>query len=98
VKAKVSIILIAAVFAALCGAYALAQTGNGHAEPPDTGGIFTDVPKDHWAYDDLAYLAERGIITGLPGGKYNGDPLLGRRDDRPGDPLHAEQPGERHPG
>ena len=72
-KAKVSIILIAAVFSALCGLYALAQTGNGHAEPPDTGGIFTDVPKDHWAYDDLAYLAERGIITGLPGGKFSGD-------------------------
>ena len=72
-KTKVSIILIAAVFAALWGACALAQTGNGHAEPPNTGGMFTDVPKDHWAYDDLTYLAERGIITGLPGGKYNGD-------------------------
>jgi len=78
VKTKASIVLVAAVFAALCGAYAIAQTGNGHAEPPDTGGIFTDVPKDHWAYDDLTYLAERGIITGLPGGKYNGDAPLDR--------------------
>lgn len=77
-KTKASIVLVAAVFAALCGAYAIAQTGNGHAEPPDTGGIFTDVPKDHWAYDDLTYLAERGIITGLPGGKYNGDAPLDR--------------------
>ena len=77
-KTKASIVLVAAVFVALCGAYAIAQTGNGHAEPPDTGGIFTDVPKDHWAYDDLTYLAERGIITGLPGGKYNGDAPLDR--------------------
>jgi len=73
VKTKLSIILFAAVLAALSGVCALAQTGNGHAEPPDTGGIFTDVPKDHWAYDDLTYLAERGLIAGLPGGKFDGD-------------------------
>ena len=57
----------------LCGVVALPQTGNGHAEPPNTGGLFTDVPRDHWAYEDLEYLAARGIITGLPGGQYGGD-------------------------
>ncbi|MCK4571190.1 S-layer homology domain-containing protein, partial [Candidatus Bipolaricaulota bacterium] len=54
--------------------------GNGHVEPPNTGGLFTDVPRDHWAYADLEYLAARGIITGLPGGRYEGDTALNRYD------------------
>ena len=68
----------AAVMVLLVGCVGIAQTGNGHAEPPDTGGLFTDVPRDHWAYEDLEYLAARGIITGLPGGQYNGDDPLDR--------------------
>jgi hypothetical protein len=56
----------------------LAQTGNGHAEPVNTGGLFTDVPSDHWAYSDLEYLANRGIITGLPGGRFDGDEAADR--------------------
>jgi len=64
----------------LLGGAALGQTGNGHAEPPNTGGLFTDVPRDHWAYADLEYLAARGIITGLPGGVYDGDAALTRYD------------------
>ena len=59
---------------------AVGQTGNGTAEPPNTGGLFTDVARDHWAYADLEYLAARGIITGLPGGRYNGDASLIRYD------------------
>jgi len=62
----------------LLGLAAVAQTGNGIAEPPKTGAMFTDVPRDHWAYADLEYLAARGIITGLPGGRYNGDQPLDR--------------------
>ena len=68
----------ACLFILLVGFVAMAQTGNGHAEPVDTGGLFTDVPRDHWAYADLEYLAARGIITGLPGGKYEGDESLDR--------------------
>lgn len=64
----------------LLGGAAFGQTGNGHAEPPNTGGLFTDVPRDHWAYADLEYLAARGIITGLPGGRYEGDTALDRYD------------------
>jgi len=64
----------------LLGGAAIAQTGNGHAEPPNTGGLFTDVARDHWAYEDLEYLAARGIITGLPGGRYEGDAALDRYD------------------
>ena len=72
------VILGVAVLSMALGVLALAQTGNGHVTPPDAGGLFTDVPKDHWAYDDLKYLSDRGIITGLPGGKFNGDQALTR--------------------
>ncbi len=72
------ILVLGMVLVALVGIGAVGQTGNGHAEPPDTGGLFTDVPRDHWAYEDLEYLAARGIITGLPGGRYNGDDPLDR--------------------
>jgi len=72
------ILAFVGVIVALVGLGAVGQTGNGHAEPPDTGGLFTDVPRDHWAYEDLEYLAARGIITGLPGGRYNGDDPLDR--------------------
>jgi hypothetical protein len=60
------------------GCASLGQTGNGSATPPQTGSLFTDVPKDHWAYDDLKYLVDRGIITGLPGGQYKGGEALDR--------------------
>ncbi len=72
------ILIFGLVIAGLLVVGAGGQTGNGHAEPPDTGGLFTDVPRDHWAYEDLEYLAARGIITGLPGGRYNGDDPLDR--------------------
>jgi len=72
------ILLFGVLIVALVAVGAVGQTGNGHAEPPDTGGLFTDVPRDHWAYEDLEYLAARGIITGLPGGRYNGDDPLDR--------------------
>ena len=61
-----------------CSALVAAQTGNGSAYPPNTGGLFVDVPIDHWAYEDIVYLNERGIITGLPGGQFNGDDPLDR--------------------
>jgi hypothetical protein len=75
---KRPILLLAVAIVALVGVGVLGQTGNGTAEPPNTGGLFTDVPRDHWAYADLEYLAARGIITGLPGGRYNGDDPLDR--------------------
>ena len=42
------------------------------------GALFIDVPADHWASADLKYLAERGIITGLPSGEFQGDKFLTR--------------------
>jgi hypothetical protein len=78
VKPTSIIILVSLLAVVLLGGCVFAQTGNGHAEPVNTGGLFTDVPKDHWAYQDLEYLAQRGIITGLPGGKFNGDQPMDR--------------------
>lgn len=40
--------------------------------------IFADVPQDHWAYDDIQYLAQRGIIRGLPSGEYQGEEAMTR--------------------
>ncbi len=77
-KRTVTIVLATALFCAALGLAALAQTGNGTAEPVNTGGLFTDVAKDHWAYADLEFLAQRGIITGLPGGKFNGTAAMDR--------------------
>ena len=77
-KRTATIIIASALFCAVIGLVGLAQTGNGTAEPVNTGGLFTDVAKDHWAYSDLEFLAQRGIITGLPGGKFNGDAAMDR--------------------
>ena len=77
-KRTTFILLGSAFLAVLFGACTLGQTGNGTAEPINTGGLFTDVSKTHWAYADLEYLAQRGIITGLPGGRFNGDQPMDR--------------------
>lgn len=81
-KRKLVILLSATILPLLLGGIVFGQAGNGAGngvvQPPTTGGRFTDVPKDHWAYADLEYLAERGIITGLPGGQYKGAEPLDR--------------------
>ncbi len=41
--------------------------------PVQPGGVFKDVPPDHWAAENLKYLLERGIIQGLPNGQFQGD-------------------------
>ena len=95
VKQKLPIFILIALFSLFgWAAIGLGQAGDGHAGDgyagdghagngtvtSNTGDIFVDVPKDHWAYDDIKYLADRGIITGLPGGKYNGSQPLTRYD------------------
>lgn len=72
------IILTVAILSLLLGGVALGQTGNGTSVPTNVDERFSDVSKDHWAYDDIKYLADRGIITGLPGGQYQGQQALDR--------------------
>lgn len=44
------------------------------------GALFVDVPADHYAASDLKFLVERGIITGLPNGEFQGSKALSRYD------------------
>lgn len=44
------------------------------------GGFFVDVPSDHYAAADLKFLVERGIITGLPSGEFQGSKAMSRYD------------------
>ena len=34
---------------------------------------FSDVPRDHWAYDAVAQLAADGVVEGYGDGTYRGD-------------------------
>ncbi|MFP4588338.1 MAG: S-layer homology domain-containing protein [Candidatus Acetothermia bacterium] len=38
----------------------------------------SDVSEDHWAYEDIKYLAERDIIKGLPDDGYQGEESITR--------------------
>lgn len=80
VKRRLLVIVSVALVSLLLGGIAFGDggVGNGTVQPPTTGGGFSDVPQDHWAYADLQYLAERGIITGLPGSPYRGTEPLDR--------------------
>lgn len=42
------------------------------------GNAYDDVPTDHWAYNALDYLTERGVLEGYPGGFFKGDRTLTR--------------------
>ena len=72
------IVLTVVILSLFLGGVALGQTGNGTSVPTNVDERFSDVSKDHWAYDDIKYLADRGIITGLPGGQYQGQEALDR--------------------
>jgi hypothetical protein len=39
---------------------------------------YEDVPADHWAYNSLDYLAQRGVLEGYPDGFFKGDRTLTR--------------------
>lgn len=77
---SMAIVLVGVLLALGLGGPALSDGGTA-----DVGGsvrsssaLFTDVPADHWSLGDLQYLAERGIITGLPSGEFHGAEALTR--------------------
>jgi len=39
---------------------------------------YDDVPRDHWAYNALDYLTDRGVLEGYPDGFFKGDRTLTR--------------------
>ena len=40
--------------------------------------MFPDVPENHWAYEYVKLLAERGYLTGYPDGEFKGDRAMTR--------------------
>jgi len=42
------------------------------------GGAFADVPFDHWAYQELADLADAGLLEGYPAGAFKGQQPMTR--------------------
>lgn len=45
---------------------------------PVSAGNFPDVPRDHWAYKAVSFLAEKGFVTGYPDGTFQGNQVLTR--------------------
>ena len=39
---------------------------------------FSDVPKDHWSYEALDYLAKNGVIEGYTDGTFQGNRTMSR--------------------
>ncbi len=39
---------------------------------------FDDVPRTHWAYDAVEYLASKGLVEGYPDGTYQGNKEMNR--------------------
>lgn len=51
-------------------------TGKGTATPAE--GMFPDVPENHWAYEAVKDLKDRGYVTGYPDGTFKGDRTMTR--------------------
>jgi hypothetical protein len=51
-----------------------------HVSFAEKEGVFTDVGTEHWAYDEIYDMVEKGIITGHPDGTF-----------RPNDPVQVDQ-------
>lgn len=64
-KALVAAAVVASVSAFNASAFAAADS-------------FSDVPKDHWAYEALDYLASEGIIEGYADGTFQGNRTMTR--------------------
>ena len=61
---KKTIILLAIVFAL--------------AAPLFAQSTFSDVPRDHWAYDAISELEDAGLIVGYPDGEFKGKRTMTR--------------------
>ena len=52
--------------------------GANETDNAKAAGMFPDVPENHWAYEYIQGLAQRGIIDGYPDGTFNGDRTMSR--------------------
>ncbi len=69
------IFALCATVALLSGATMVATTTVAHAQ---ASGPFADVPTDHWAYQSVITLQNKGIVIGYPDGTYGGKRALTR--------------------
>lgn len=60
---------------------------------------FADVPKDHWAYEAVESLRQKGILLGYPDGQYRGKRTLTRYELAAGldRALQTVKPGPQGP-
>lgn len=77
-----AVVVVVMIFGLGLLAYADGQPNKPTAAPskPTRGALFVDVPADHYAASDLKFLVERGIVTGLPSGEFQGTKSLARYD------------------
>ncbi|WP_370456465.1 S-layer homology domain-containing protein [Veillonella sp. R32] len=57
---------------------ALVDVAAGNKLDPTKTKLFPDVPKNHWAYEELAVLAGNGLVEGYPDGNFSGDRMMTR--------------------
>ena len=57
---------------------ALIRVSEGQKPDPVKTKLFPDVPENHWAYEYIRELADKGIIEGYPDGTWKGDRMMTR--------------------
>ena len=60
---------------AILAGLTIGMSGSAFAASADS---FTDVPKDHWAYQALDYLAQEGVIDGMGDSTFQGGRTMTR--------------------
>ena len=57
---------------------ALIHVSEGQKPDPVKTKLFPDVPENHWAYEYIRKLADKGMIEGYPDGTWKGDRMMTR--------------------
>ena len=57
---------------------ALIRVSEGQKPDPVKTKLFPDVPENHWAYEYIRELVDKGIIKGYPDGTWKGDRMMTR--------------------
>lgn len=57
---------------------ALIRVSEGQKPDPVKTKLFPDVPENHWAYEYIRELVDKGIIEGYPDGTWKGDRMMTR--------------------
>jgi hypothetical protein len=59
-------ILLSLTLLAVCGAGTTCAAQPAPSDPPVRSTPFPDVPRNHWAFDAVEQLRQRGILRGYP--------------------------------